>query len=102
VSEVSSAQAAAGSRVISLRTLHEETLRVFRELAETGQPLCITHHGRFVAIIKPLDDWTVVGEAIETLIASGAFGNPNAPVTHTFTLEEAADELGVTLSDTSS
>lgn len=40
--------------VYTMRDLNQQTARIMGEIEETGKPAFITRHGRFVAIIKPL------------------------------------------------
>jgi prevent-host-death family protein len=44
------------SRVISMRELNQQTSAVIDEINKSGQPAVLTKHGRFVALITPLEE----------------------------------------------
>jgi antitoxin (DNA-binding transcriptional repressor) of toxin-antitoxin stability system len=43
------------SRVVTMRELNQQTSTVIDEINESGQPALLTKHGRFVAMITPLE-----------------------------------------------
>jgi prevent-host-death family protein len=45
--------------VYTMRDLNQHTASVMREIEKTGKPAFITKHGRFVAIISPLESGQV-------------------------------------------
>jgi hypothetical protein len=95
VSVVSAALADQETCLVTLGTLHRKTAEVFNTMLETGKWVVITHRGRFVGLLQPLDDHEVVGELISSLVAIGAFGDLDAPVGQTFSTEEVARALGL-------
>jgi prevent-host-death family protein len=46
---------AAEAPVYSMRDLNQQTARVMSEIETGGRPALITRHGRFVAVITPLE-----------------------------------------------
>jgi len=51
------------ARTYSMRELNQNTAGVLAEINKHGQPAAITRHGRFIALITPLE-----GCEIETLV----------------------------------
>jgi prevent-host-death family protein len=41
--------------VCTMRDLNQQTARIMGEIEKTGKPAFITKHGRFVAVITPLE-----------------------------------------------
>jgi prevent-host-death family protein len=41
--------------VYTMRELNQQTAKIMNEVEKTGKPAFITKHGRFVAVITPLD-----------------------------------------------
>ena len=50
----------AEARVVSMRELTQHTAQVVERIRESGQPTILTKHGRFLAIITPVDDSAVI------------------------------------------
>lgn len=44
-----------GKHVYTMRELSQQGSRVIAEIRASGEPAFITLHGRFVAVIRPLD-----------------------------------------------
>jgi hypothetical protein len=43
-------------RLVTMRELHLDTPAIIEEMADTQIPVIVTRHGRFVALIEPLDE----------------------------------------------
>jgi len=41
--------------VYTMRDLNQQTARIMSEVEKTGKPAFVTRHGRFAAVITPLD-----------------------------------------------
>ncbi len=95
MSDVTAALADQETNLVTVGTLHRKTAEVFNTMLETGQWVVITHRGRFVGLLQPLDHHEVVGELVSSLVLSGAFGDLMAPVDHTITAGELAAALGL-------
>ena len=51
-------------RVYTMTELNQQTARVLEEVNRTGQPAVITRHGRFVAMLTPLETGQVESAAL--------------------------------------
>jgi prevent-host-death family protein len=49
------------------RELSRNTASVLEEIAQAGQPALITHHGRFVAVLMPLEPGQVESQALAAM-----------------------------------
>ena len=58
-------------RVITLQTLSHHTYREMEETQRSGLPTIVTHCGRLMAIIWPLDNRKVTEAALRRLIETG-------------------------------
>ncbi|MFI5687643.1 hypothetical protein [Streptomyces sp. NPDC051636] len=45
----------ANARIVTMRELANSASRIMRELNDQNQPAIVTKHGRFVALIQPLE-----------------------------------------------
>ena len=45
----------ASARIVTVRELTRATAEVLRSVNESGEPAVVTRHGRFVAVISPLE-----------------------------------------------
>jgi hypothetical protein len=78
-------------RVITLQTLSHHTYREVEETQRTGLPTVVTHCGRLMAIIWPLDNRKVTETTLRQLIETGQI----APATASDEPGEAFDELRI-------
>jgi antitoxin (DNA-binding transcriptional repressor) of toxin-antitoxin stability system len=58
-------------RVITLQTLSHHTYREVEETQRSGLPTVVTHCGRFVAVIWPLDNRKTTEAALKRLVETG-------------------------------
>ncbi len=55
-------------RFVRLSELHEDTAGVIKDMLATRKPVVVLYHGHILAMIKPLDDRTLVPKLIEAYI----------------------------------
>jgi prevent-host-death family protein len=56
-----------GPLVYTMRDLNQQTARIMEEIAATGKPAYITKHGRYVAVITPLEPGRVESRILAEL-----------------------------------
>lgn len=85
-----------GARTYTMRELNQHTARVLAEINECRQPAAITRHGRFVALITPLE-----GVEVESIVLKhGSIeADVNARATARDTATLSSDEVLKRLAD---
>jgi antitoxin (DNA-binding transcriptional repressor) of toxin-antitoxin stability system len=81
-------QTAGTSRTYTMRELSQATARVIDEINHSGQPALVTKHGRFVALITPLEH-----ASLESVVLKRNANELGALI------EESADDDGVPLDE---
>ena len=56
--------------VYTMRDLNQNTARVINEIRQAGKPAFITHYGRFIAVITPLEPGEVEQQALAAIARS--------------------------------
>jgi len=57
----------AAARIVTVRELTRDTAAVLREINENNEPAIITRHGRFVALLTPLEGAKLEVRALQEL-----------------------------------
>ncbi|WP_438470951.1 type II toxin-antitoxin system prevent-host-death family antitoxin [Streptomyces asiaticus] len=60
---------ARSARIVTVRELSRDTAGVLREINDQKEPAFVTRHGRFVAMITPLEDQQVEARALQHVAA---------------------------------
>ncbi len=55
-------------RVYRMRDLNQNTAGVLKDINDSGRPAFITRHGRFIAMITPLEGQNIEGRLIAALV----------------------------------
>lgn len=82
-------------RVYTITELNQQTARVLEEVNRTGQAAVITRHGRFVAMLTPLE----AGEVESTALSRGPLADDVRAARHaaaaepTMSADEVASEI---------
>lgn len=58
---------ARSARIVTVRELSRDTAGVLREINDKNEPAFVTRHGRFVAMITPLEGQQVEARALQHL-----------------------------------
>lgn len=58
--------ALADGDIYTLHEISDRTVRVFEQIMESGRPAGVTLHGRFIALITPIEDGEVESVALTT------------------------------------
>ncbi|NIK56831.1 type II toxin-antitoxin system Phd/YefM family antitoxin [Kribbella shirazensis] len=82
-------------RVYRMRDLNQHTAGVLKDINDSGRPAFITRHGRFVAMITPLEGQNIEGRLIAALLDEQAQGSPGA--TESLPTDALASRLGINL-----
>jgi prevent-host-death family protein len=85
-------------RIYKVRDLNHDTARVLKEVNDSGRPAVITKHGRFVAMLTPLEGRNVEGLLLDAVLrAEQADGVEPEGAQSTMSTAELARELDITL-----
>lgn len=80
-------------RIFKVSDLNQDTAGVLKEINESGRPAVVTKHGRFVAMITPLEGRNVEGLLVGALLRS----HPPVEGVESMSSSEIARSLGVEL-----
>jgi prevent-host-death family protein len=81
---------------VGIRDLGRNPSRVIEELIEAGEPVIVTHRGRPVAVLTPIDEAEVEGFILtnaEEFVRNRALADADLAVGRTRALNDLVDEL---------
>lgn len=61
-------------RIYRVSDLNQDTAGVLRQINEAGRPAMVTKHGRFVAMITPLEGRNIEGRLLNSLLSHNELG----------------------------
>lgn len=81
------------AKIYTMRELNQRTAQVVEEVNQSGRPAIVTKHGRFVALIMPLQDAHIESMVLrEGPIAEEVDRRAVNPDSATYSLQEMLDE----------
>jgi prevent-host-death family protein len=82
------------AKIYTMRELNQRTAQVVEEVNQSGVPAIVTKHGRFVALIMPLQDAHIETMVLsEGPIAQEVDRRAVDPDSATYSLQEMLDEV---------
>lgn len=86
----------ADPRIFTMRELNQRTADVLKAINKSGEPAVITRHGRFVALITPLEGRNLEGRLVAAMLKDDRLTEPADADTDepSLSTDELADNLG--------